>query len=268
MNKMIFKIPTRKKPKSARFIIGASDPNKKQTLPRGYDGRGYAAGVGDTNVVGSPVSAGGDTGSAIVASIDTPDPVLVTPPQPNNDATATPYKYGCAMLSISDALSEWLFNWVKENIPESDLYSDPDQGIDGCERDHHISMLYGIHEDDPNKLHQHFIDMLDCIPEISLGNISCFSDNPNYDVINVSIDSDLNTIHDSLSRNIEHTKVFDTFTPHITLAYTKKNACQHLCGDKAFNGMKDKPSETIFSNRYGEQYRYASMNNSNLVALG
>lgn len=263
---MLFKIPTRKKPKSARFVIGASDPNKKQTLPRGYDGRGYAAGMGDTNVVGSPVGDGG--GSAIVSSVDTPDPVLTQPTQPTVGATDTPYKYGCAMISISDALSEWLFNWVKDHIPATDLYTDPDQGIDGCECDHHISMLYGIHEDDPNKLQQHFIDMLDNIPEISLGSVSCFSENPNYDVINVSIDSDLNSIHDNLSSNIEHTKLFDTFTPHITLAYTKKNACKHLCGDKAFNGMKDKPSETIFSNRYGEQYRYASMNNSNLVAMG
>lgn len=222
--------------------------------------------MGDTNVVGSPVGDGG--GSAIVSSVDTPDPVLTQPTQPTVGATDTPYKYGCAMISISDALSEWLFNWVKDHIPATDLYTDPDQGIDGCECDHHISMLYGIHEDDPNKLQQHFIDMLDNIPEISLGSVSCFSENPNYDVINVSIDSDLNSIHDNLSSNIEHTKLFDTFTPHITLAYTKKNACKHLCGDKAFNGMKDKPSETIFSNRYGEQYRYASMNNSNLVAMG
>lgn len=265
MNKTLFKIPTRKKPKSARFVIGPGDPNKKQTIPRGYDGRGYAAGLGDTNVVGSPVAVGdAGAGSAIVASVDTPDPVIATENQQE-----TPYKYGCVMLAISDSISEWLYNWVTQNISGDDIYTNQDYGIDGCERNHHVSILYGIHEDDPNKLQPHLLHMLDNTPELSMGNVSCFCDNPEYDVLNVSIDSDLNDLHGYLSDNIEHTKMFDTYTPHITLAYLKKNACKNLQGSDAFKGMKDKPSETVFSNRFGEQYRYAFVNTDpNAIVMG
>lgn len=266
MNKTLFTIPTRKKPKSARFVIGPGDPNKKQTIPRGFSGGGYAAGLGDTNVVGAPVngatggSFGDAGGSAIVASVDTPDPIAVTKPHTETNKPNAPYQYGCIMLAISDALSSWLGEWVKQHIPEAELYVNPDSGIDGYESDHHISMLYGIHGDDPQQLHPHFLNMLDTMPEIQLGDVTCFDANPDFDVINVSVASNLNDIHDYLADNIEHTKVFDTFTPHITLAYAKKGACKHLLGCKDFRGMTDKPNETVFSNRYGEQYRYAFIN--------
>lgn len=260
MTKQLFKIPTRKKPKSARFVIGPGDPNKKQTIPRGYGSGGYAAGLCDTNVVGAPVGSSGSVASApaVVASgdpINPPETLLSAEPSANDSL----YKYGCVMVDISDAISKWLNSWCRQNIKPSDLFINQDCGIDGYEDSHHVSLLYGIVNDDPDAMNEHLFPLLDKLPEFEFGDVSRFSDHPDFDVLTISLGTELHDIHSTLSQSVAHEKLHDTFTPHITLAYLKKDACKHLDGNRDFNGMKDKPLELVFSTRSGSEHVYGNI---------
>lgn len=262
MNKSLFKIPSRKKPTNAKFVIGPGDPNKNQTIPRGFDGRGYAVGLGDTNVVGAVPTGDAGAGSAIVASVDTPNPVI-------QDDDDTPYKHGCIMLAISDAISEWITNWTKNNINTNDLYIDEDSGIDGYETEHHISLLYGVDEINPDALNDLIFGMLENIPDIVFGDVSRFDTNPEFDVIKIAIKTPLDDMHKLLCENVMHVDVFDEFVPHITLAYIKKNTCKNIDGNRDFVALKDKPEEIIFSNKTGEQHVYGLVpDTESTVAMG
>lgn len=243
MNKRtFFGIPTRRKPKPAKFVIGAYDPNKKQTIPRGYSGSGYAAGVSDNgNVVGFAVDAGaGAVGMG--ESIESE----------KNDSM---YSYGCIMLRINDAISEWLSEWSKKNIPSDALYINDDSAIDGYVDDHHVSMLYGIHDTEQNTIDS-CVEKMPKINKLDFGSVEKFTENPEFDVITVSINTDLNDVHNYLCDSVEHTKLHDTFTPHITLAYVKKGMCDELTKNDYFSTISDTPSQLFFCNKHGEQFEY------------
>lgn len=251
-----FKIPRRKKStKAARFIIGKFDPNKNQTSPRGYDSRGYASGVsGNGNVVGFPTA---DVGTGDVGGVGMGESIDLVPSQETCiKEENTPYKYGCILMAISDAISDWLSEWSKRNIPESDLYIDPDTGMNGYETDHHISLLYGLGDINADEIDGHMNDAVSMIPEFDLGEVSRFSTNDNFDVIKVAIPRGLlDDMHSHLS-SIPHEKIHSEFNPHITLAYVKKGTCPHLDGNKDFIGIKDKPQALSYCDRFGDSLEY------------
>lgn len=256
----LFKIPKRKLPKAARFVIGKYDPNKKQTLPRGYDGRGYASGTwGNGNIVGSPTDTGAAAGtavpsaaaggSAVVASVDNNEPALME--------STSPYKYGCILANITPDISDWLGEWAKRNISQEDLYVNPDIGIDGYENDHHVSLLYGIHDCDPSVVDESLNAISGELPEMNFGDVSRFADHPDYDVMKISLASDLfKNIVEKLGCSIPHDTLYPEFTPHITLAHVKKGACPQLDGNTEFMSMKDKPTSVRYCDRFGETMEY------------
>lgn len=246
-----FTIPKRKRKKNPRFVIGPGDPMGRQTLPRGYDGRGYAAGVNQENgnVVGFPVataigSAVGDGGGGGMGeSIDNPSIESI-------------YSYACVLCNLSNLMSRYIAELVKTKINPDDLYIDPVEGIDGIEDSHHISILYGIIDEDDGKIENLLNEVAKKLPKVTFGKISRFDNHPQIDVIKIDIGSELDSLHEEIKGKIENTPVHDSFKPHITLAYVKKGCCPELDGLDLFAGMSEQLTNICYADRYGNQVEY------------
>ena len=249
-------MPKRKVSKAGSFVIGRFDPNKKQTLPRGYDGRGYASGVygaANGNAVGFAVAGGaggapGGAGAAMgEATVDETESVTEAPEEKHL------YKFGCVMLPMSQSTNGIMDEWARENIPAESLVIDPDTGMEGYETNHHLTILYGVHNDDPALL-DGVIEPLFPLKALQLGKVSKF-DAPNFDVIKVEVilDDNLKSIYDTISTNVEHTKTYPDYIPHVTLAYVTKGSCDKLLNNTFFNGISELPNEFLFVNRDGEE---------------
>ena len=230
-------------------------------MPRGFDGRGYASGTwGNGNVVGFATGAGATGaaagtaapsaaagGSAVVASV-TSGTML---------ESQSPYKYGCVLANISPDIADWLGEWSKRNINQDDLYVNPDIGIDGYENDHHVSLLYGVKDCDASVVDESLSAIAGELPEMNFGEVSRFSEHPDYDVVKISLVADLfKDIVEKLGCAIPHDTLYPEFSPHITLAHVKKGACPQLDGNQEFTSIKDKPSSVRYCDRFGESMEY------------
>ena len=57
------------------------------------------------------------------------------------------YEYSCAMLNLSNELTHIIYEWVRQNIPEKNLYVNEDNGIEGYEDTPHVTVKYGLHDE-------------------------------------------------------------------------------------------------------------------------
>lgn len=106
---------------------------------------------------------------------------------------------------------------------------------DGRELAPHITVLYGLTEDD----HQPVVDACAKIGPISvtLGAISAF-EQPDGDVLKVSVEGD--SIHEAnrvLRETVKYQNDYPDYVPHLTLAYLKKGAAAKYVGQTPFKGI-------------------------------
>lgn len=254
---IFFKIPKRKRPKNT-FVIGAFDPNKNQTIPRGYTNQGYASGLSDTNVVGASMAtdaAPAAMGESLDYTARVDDGHIEQLPENKL------YAYGDLYFLISLPNSIWMESWCSKNISTNDLYIDQDECIDGVVKhnEHHVSLLYGITVDNPDELNDICFELGKSIPTLTCGKLFKFTDNDNYDALCIEIipTQELIDFQSKLSV-IPHENIFNKFTPHITIAYIKKNSLPELDGYSVFNNISEKPEALTFSNSYGETSTYYS----------
>jgi 2'-5' RNA ligase len=123
---------------------------------------------------------------------------------------------GCLMLDLK------FNNWNKflKQIPDEDLYTD-EEGY-SKELEPHCTVLYGFDQSvDVNKVKKYLQTLSEPI-KLSLNKIDLF-ENEKFDVVKFSVVSkDLNKLHKFLKNNFENNETFDTYSPHVTIAYVKK----------------------------------------------
>ena len=155
------------------------------------------------------------------------------------------YSYSCTMLQVSKPLAEKIKKFVKENIPDSDLYKD--EGENGLPNYIHTTVKYGLTDTKPDKVKDLIGDMGTF--DIELGEISKFDTDPNYDVIKIGVDSDkLREANKKLSDNMENKDSHPIYKPHITLCYILKGKGDHLLGNKTFKGIVDNTNKILHTN--------------------
>jgi len=178
-----------------------------------------------------------------------------------NENVGRTYKYGCAMLNLSDDISPILRYWCKKNISDKDLYINEDEGIDGFENNKfHVTVKYGLHTSDPKEIIK-LVNGCGAI-ELDFGNVTKFDINPNkfdvnpnFDVLKIDIKSDkLRKLNKLISDNMEHTDSFDNYVPHATLAYVKKGACEDLVNNDFFTSLTDTVDEIYFTGKDGVEH--------------
>jgi len=153
-----------------------------------------------------------------------------------------PRSYSCLMLDcegFKNSLKE-----IQDQIDKEDLYSEEGYGL---ETEPHITVLYGIHEQDPANVKQS-VDLT--LVEYKLTKLSLF-ENEKFDVLKCSVESkDLKDINKQCCENLEYTNDYPDYIPHLTVAYLNPGAGKKYVKMKSKGFDKEyKSDKFIFSNK-------------------
>jgi len=222
--------PYRPKKRKKDWVVGATGLNLSP-------GKGFGNPIGGSS--GNGTGNGGTGAMAMGESIKDEDSYV--------------YKYSCAMLNLSDNVSPILQYWCKKYIPSENLYVNEDQGIEGYVNLSHVTIKYGLHDTNPQKL---IAIAKGYGPiEVKFGPVEKFDTNPEFDVIKVNIDSDkLRYLNNAITKDMEHSDQFNTYKPHATLAYVKKGSCDQLVGNDFFESLFDTIAEIYFASKDGQEH--------------
>lgn len=160
------------------------------------------------------------------------------------------YPYSSVQVNVPAIISNQIIAWGKEMISEIDIFSPPNDLIHGREDEIHITLLYGIHSQNPQKTN--LLMRRQFSFEIELGQVSIFTTNDDFDVVKIEVISpSLFYLHNILKNNIFNTICYANYRPHVTIAYIKKNLHRGLIGKKYFDGWRWTASSLIFSSKDG-----------------
>jgi 2'-5' RNA ligase len=150
-------------------------------------------------------------------------------------------KFDCVMLYANVDKKMW--KDILEQIDEDDLYEDP-EGVEeyGLEKEPHITIIFGIHSDenDQEKIMKKLEDYKPI--ELKTGEVGMF-ETDKYDVIKIDVKptKELLAYRKDLIENTKNTQTYDTYTPHMTIAYVKKGK-----GNKYIKKIKVEEMELEF----------------------
>lgn len=166
----------------------------------------------------------------------------------------TSHKYGCVLLKSTPAVFGILSYWVRKYIPQECLHIKEDSGHVGYNDDYHVTVRYGLENEDENKLSE----LLDGYGPVvlKLNNVNKFDNNPDYDVLYVEVKKTpiLSELNKLIEENFKCIELEFDYKPHLTLAFVKKGTCDHLVGNDFFNLISDTISEVCLSKRDGEDH--------------
>lgn len=157
------------------------------------------------------------------------------------------FDFSSVHVVLPKELGDQLVAWGTQNI-SSDIL-DTEEGTNGREDYPHVTIKYGIHNEDPNQV----LDLLKNEKPISFkfGKISLFkSEKKPFDVVKVEIISpDLHRLNAKISKNVEVTDTFPEYRPHATIAYIKKGTGDQFEGNIDLEGLEATVSEIEFSSK-------------------
>jgi 2'-5' RNA ligase len=148
-------------------------------------------------------------------------------------------KYGCIMMDAD------IKNWSQfhtSGIEEKDVYLKPYDDSYGLEENPHVTILYGIHEEEVDP--QRMADMLEHYMKpvtVIIKEVDVFP-GKEYDVVkyNVPLTGQLQGYRDIFIQ-IPNTQTFPEFQPHMTIAYVKPGT-----GEKYKRELRD-PFQVTFT---------------------
>lgn len=153
------------------------------------------------------------------------------------------YDHFSTQVDLPSKLSSKIRSWCKR-IPSEELYNNKDDEY-GMENDHHVTLLYGIKNQEPDTV----MDLLKSFGPFNarLGLVTAFRDNPDYDVLKVDIEApELHKIHYLLADELDNDHSFPTYAPHMTLCYLKKGHADKYIGDDTFRDEDFKVNDVKF----------------------
>ncbi len=162
-------------------------------------------------------------------------------------------KLGCVMVFLDYKKSEW--DELLDMIEAEDLYDPADETGFGKEKEPHITILYGLHNDIEDKELEEEINKIK-EPEIKLGKISSFT-NDKFDVLKFDVESkDLESYNKKL-REFPYTSAYDKYHPHCTIAYVKKDmAKKYIDKLNKMDEIEVTPEKIVYSKANGSKKNY------------
>lgn len=153
------------------------------------------------------------------------------------------YDFSSVQCNLPQDISTEIFQWGKDNIPDSILSEDGRQAPD----DIHVTVKYGFHIHDFTKVRDYLMTQKPF--KATLGPISLF-ESPDQDVIKIDIHSpELSKLNDLFSNNFEVTDTHPSYIPHVTIGYVQKGAGAPYAGRKDFEGRKVLLDSALFSGK-------------------
>lgn len=153
---------------------------------------------------------------------------------------AESHSYSTVMLEISGDLRTLIES-------EIDSLDDDDIADSGKEDNPHVTVLYGLHTEDPDEVKELLKDVKPF--EIELGKISKFTTSDEHDVLKISVEGKELRNLNSLCKKLPYTSNYPKYQPHVTLAYVKKGEYDDMVGSSIFEGKKFKVNELVFSSK-------------------
>ena len=160
------------------------------------------------------------------------------------------YGFCSTQVDLPENLANKVMSWGM-GIPEVELYVEDDGGC-GRENEIHVTLLYGLTEDKPEKVKKMLYGVRPF--EVTLGSITAFLDSDKHDVLKIDVDSPvLQRLHYILEDNLPNKNSYPTYHPHITIAYLKKGEAEKYIGMDDFRGITFIADEIVFSSRNGDK---------------
>lgn len=164
------------------------------------------------------------------------------------------YEYSSTQLDLPRGMAREILEYGL-HIPESDIKIDEDDFDMGREQNPHITVVYGLTTKDCKKIENAVGDQKP-IP-IKLGKISFFeNEDKDQDVLKIEVDSpELNNLYKKMKGSLSTPgNTFDTYNPHVTIAYLKRGKGKKYYGDTTFSGRTFVASELTFSHNGSFDY--------------
>lgn len=160
------------------------------------------------------------------------------------------YPYSSTQIDVPKDLAEKILDWSYDNVSDFDLNTE-DNFCFGREDEIHITILYGLHLSEPKPIKEL---LKNCkTGNIVLGKMSLFT-NDKFDVLKIDIKSDiLHKLHRLFDNNLETTKLYEQYIPHITIGYFKKGRANKFIGDASFEGISFNIKDITFAPKNGNK---------------
>lgn len=161
------------------------------------------------------------------------------------------YDFSSVQINLPIDIANKIIKWGETKLKDKDIYLSTEEKF-GREDNIHVTILYGLHEEHPEKIKE----LLEKEPPIKLelGETKSFTTNLKYDVLMISVISpDLRRINKKLQSKLEFTNNYKIYHPHCTIAYMMKDAAKSFTNGKMFEGTKITVDELIFSSRNGQK---------------
>lgn len=177
------------------------------------------------------------------------------------EKAAGPHKFSSTQFNLEHAGYSRTEGSPLPRLQElADAIADEDLAADGREDEHHVTVKYGLHTQDPEDV-RHIVEGFG--PVVArLGKVSLFpasessahkEQDEQYDVVKVDIDSpDLRRLNRLLCKSLEHTDTHPNYKPHVTLAYVKPGLGKKYVG-KGLGGHEVHLNLLTFSDREGNR---------------
>jgi 2'-5' RNA ligase len=131
--------------------------------------------------------------------------------------------FGCVMLNTN--IRDWEDIHTGGIDPE-DVYKKPLDDSFGLEETPHMTIIYGIHEDEvtPEQMINVIKENMEDVT-VSISKISIF-ENDEYDVVkyDIPVTEQIQAYRNMFINNFENTQSFPEYHPHMTIAYVAKGA--------------------------------------------
>jgi 2'-5' RNA ligase len=165
------------------------------------------------------------------------------------------YDFSSVHVEVEHPLADEIINWGKRQVPDEDIYVTQKDPTFGREDEIHITVLYGIHSDNPKKS----IDLISNLGSIKgkLGKVNVFTNPIKFDVVMIEVVSnELCKLNEVLHNNITYTNKYGKYHPHITVAYVKKGKGWKYSGSSNWENKEFTCNFGVFSSKDGTKHKF------------
>jgi hypothetical protein len=162
------------------------------------------------------------------------------------------YPFSSVQVNLPKIATKRIIHWGEENIPDEDIYEEPDNPTRGREYESHVTVNYGIYNDTPKEIKRLLHRQKPFY--IEFGKISVFAC-ANFDVVKIEVESpDLRRINKAILDSVKVAdNSYNVYRPHVTIAFVKKNKGDKFNGNADFAGNRLLVDRLTFSSKNGIQ---------------
>ena len=152
------------------------------------------------------------------------------------------FEYGCAMVYFDFPEMKALHAKIKKD----EIYN-PEGGGYGLEHEPHVTLLFGLHDEEIKDKTVMDICSLRNYDDVTLDGISLFK-NPEFEVLKFDVHGDDLYYINEILTELPHTSKYPDYHPHTTIAYLKPGkgdeVVKRLKTDKQYKVI---PTEIVYS---------------------